>query len=128
MHPRQWGHRFVVWGNKNPFTMAVFFDLIIVAAGLGAFQIQNQRDLEQTKTEAKARAAALSEVTIQTCKAVVVTVTEQSRADDLATIRALREGLNGTKSNAVTAALLAAENKILERRAPTGACEPKENP
>lgn len=131
MSPRAWGHRFVTWGNDNPFFMAIIFDLLIVAAGLWAFQIQNDNSIErvriQAAAEAEARAAAVAASSKEVCIRAITAVTNQGKADDLTLIKGIKDRFTES-GRPVPAVYLNLELLITNRQPPVAACEPKENP
>lgn len=132
---RRLPHRLVVWGNNNPFLMSLILALLIVVAGLVAFQIQNDRNIQrgrdQAVQEAKDRASAIAEAlaasNLEVCKRAVTAVTNQSKADDLKLITAIK-GRYAESGRPVPALYINLELIITNRQPPLASCEPKENP
>ena len=115
--------KFTDWAAR-PGGLIIFGLIAFVCVVMaGSFTIYVNHESATTRREARERSA----VAIETCQRVVAISTAQSQTDDLATIRALEDALTGVSAR-VSAALLAAENKILQRQAPTDACVPKESP
>ena len=131
MDIRSVGHRFVVWGNRNPFTMAIIFDLIIVVAFAWALQVQNHHHIDQAKAEvaaeAKARDLRIAAANKEVCVHAVTAVTDQLNADLLKVVKGV-EARYTESGRAVPAVYLQLELLITNRQPPLAACEPKESP
>lgn len=135
MSLRDLPHRFVVWGNKNPFLMAIIFDLAIIAAGLTAFQIQNDRDLERAKvtavSEAKHRAEeiakAVAESNLDVCRRAVTAVSNGTNADLLKIVKTVEDRFV-EQGRPIPEIYLQLELQLTNREPPVAACQPKESP
>lgn len=125
------GRRFVVWGNKNPFTMAVIFDLLIVLGFAWALQKQNTetvaRAKEQVVAETKARDERIAAANLDVCKRAVAAVTDQLNADLLQVMKTV-EGRFADQGKPIPGVYLQLELVLTNRQPPLAVCEPKENP
>ena len=126
--------RLLTWGIHNAFLASLTMNLaLVLVMGAGILHEGKQR-ADEIAVESRRRAAALvleseerarqdAVIAVETCKAVVRTVTAQSKADDQAIVDVIKQRFAET-GRPVPAIYLALEATIAARQAPVAACEP----
>lgn len=116
--------RFVSFADRHAWVVTlagVAFMMIVLGLSLSH---ENAKDVARAKHEADERATQIAITSIETCKHVVVTLTEQSRRDDLRQLQVIKDRY-AELGRPAPALLLLVESEIQARQAPTASCEPK---